>query len=255
MVSSYDIWHVHVVWRGNQDTGFPAQKSKSLGQGMQTLPSNIQVYTAGGGYHYDTIRTISLVDFACPKIENRRQEYLFELEKQISVSNRCLIQRSSKIIIQNGQWKERLQHPSVCIGTGKQLLWRANGSLHVEAFGRLRLLLQRFQWNVFMKPVPYGFCSTKTIFYNWGFCIVEQQRKSHTRLQHDINMFLSTSKSCSRNSFFLLTGTTSIPLGQISFYIMHIMYICNRFLYIYIRLYLYRYMYTLNSSGYTWMIT
>ena len=79
------------------------------------------------------------------KLRTDARNVFFELEKQISVSNRCLIQRSSKIIVQNGQRKERLQHPSVCIGTGKQLLRRANGSLRVEAFGRLRLLLQGFQ--------------------------------------------------------------------------------------------------------------
>ena len=181
------MWHLHIVWWGNQDAGFPAQKSKSLGQGMQTLPSNIQVYTAGGGYHHDTIRTISLVDFACPKIENGRQEYLFWVGKINLCFEPMFDQRSSKIIVQNGQRKERLQHPSVCIGTGKQLLRRANGSLRTEAFGRLKFVYEN--GGLWLFPI-------RAIFYNC-FLVLFRSNTKNTRLEHDLNMFQpSTSKSC-----------------------------------------------------------
>lgn len=152
------MYHVHSVWWGNQEAGFPAQKSKFLGQGMQTLPSNVQVSTAGGGcvkcpwesqtYH----KTVSLWYYShcmscrlcMPKKWGRTPAISFWVETTHppKKTNLCFEpmfdQRSSWT--QNGNRKERLQHPSVCIGTGKQLLWRANWSLRIEACGRLPLL-------------------------------------------------------------------------------------------------------------------
>ena len=216
MVSSYDMFTLYDEATKMQD--FQRRNPSLLGKACRHCLRTSRFIQLEVGITMILFVLYLLQTLHAQKLRTDARNVFFELEKQISVSKPMF---DPKIIKDHRpKWSAKRK-----VAASERLHWHREATSPTSKWESSCRSLRPFATSapgVSMKFVyetgGLWFFSSKTIFYNWFFffCILLSSNTTNTRLQTSICFYPLPRFAV--NSFFLLTGTTSIPLGQISFY-------------------------------------